>query len=519
MTIVLESPFLAHFHTNYVPDDSEVETIQNHIIPPARAEYLRLEALIRDLSIQHDNLKDYIDSHMALISPFRRMPHDVVQSIFLACLPTARNAVMAVYEAPLILGRICSAWRAVAYSTPMLWASLNVSLGFIQADERRVLALTEWLARSAACPLSLSITGYHPGDTPTLVNPVVDIILKVAERWRCITLCDLRDVGLRQIANTSAPALEVVSIRDEFQELPDFPILHGTHLNDISLYVYALPHSLGSAFSAADHLLHLSLISTSDGRSGMQGETILRLLRQHPRIVTLALHIGRDDGFQGEQPVLVPCLKKFKLMTSTMYDASGFNRLLELLIMPQLLCLEFPPTESAVSDTLLFTSIRRFPLIESLAIFLPSFTRQSLCATLRELPSLKSMIVNAFVGLGHPTPSTIDPEAFFRLLTADPDDTNSLLCPALTNLHIFNSHSLMDDTIRSFLDRRTEREGPFRSLKVFSCSAAPTTPLDLEPFRARGVQVSFFYPPIAPPVVIPVVSAWAGLNFHRDFPH
>ncbi|KAJ7634614.1 hypothetical protein FB45DRAFT_909361, partial [Roridomyces roridus] len=42
------------------------------------------------------------------------------------CLPTHRNCVMDASEAPLLLGRISSAWRALSLATPRLWASLHI---------------------------------------------------------------------------------------------------------------------------------------------------------------------------------------------------------------------------------------------------------------------------------------------------------------------------------------------------------------------------------------------------------
>ncbi|KAF8210556.1 hypothetical protein K438DRAFT_1570262, partial [Mycena galopus ATCC 62051] len=56
----------------------------------------------------------------ALISSIRRLPLQVIQEIFIACLPTHRNCVMSASEAPIQLGRICSSWRALAFSTPQL---------------------------------------------------------------------------------------------------------------------------------------------------------------------------------------------------------------------------------------------------------------------------------------------------------------------------------------------------------------------------------------------------------------
>ncbi|KAJ7140685.1 hypothetical protein C8R44DRAFT_537561, partial [Mycena epipterygia] len=84
-------------------------------------ELTRLESLISDLSAQRDQLKDYIDSHRALTSPARRVPLNIVQDIFLACLPTHRNSDMSPTEAPLLLCRICSGRRAITLSTPLLW--------------------------------------------------------------------------------------------------------------------------------------------------------------------------------------------------------------------------------------------------------------------------------------------------------------------------------------------------------------------------------------------------------------
>ncbi|KAJ6456394.1 hypothetical protein C8R45DRAFT_1034332 [Mycena sanguinolenta] len=36
----------------------------------------------------------------------------------MACMPTHRNCVMSAAEAPVILGRICSSWRAISIHRP-----------------------------------------------------------------------------------------------------------------------------------------------------------------------------------------------------------------------------------------------------------------------------------------------------------------------------------------------------------------------------------------------------------------
>ncbi|KAJ6594745.1 hypothetical protein B0H19DRAFT_894575, partial [Mycena capillaripes] len=92
-------------HLNYFPTDAEIWSIRAHLIPheAANSELARLESLIRELAVQCDRVKGYIASHTALISHARRLPQDVVEEIFLVCLPTHRNAVMNVAEPPLLL--------------------------------------------------------------------------------------------------------------------------------------------------------------------------------------------------------------------------------------------------------------------------------------------------------------------------------------------------------------------------------------------------------------------------------
>ncbi|KAJ6539640.1 hypothetical protein B0H19DRAFT_887800, partial [Mycena capillaripes] len=153
-----ESLFTNRLDTNYVPSDEEIDCIRTDLVSHVQ-ELARIDERIRELSAQRDRIQAYIDSHKALISYSRRLPVDIVREIFVACLPTDRNAVMSAQEAPLILCRICSAWRSIALSTPRLWASLHVPFEFILSNdsESRIQAVTQWLKLSAACPISLSV--------------------------------------------------------------------------------------------------------------------------------------------------------------------------------------------------------------------------------------------------------------------------------------------------------------------------------------------------------------------------
>ncbi|KAJ7229973.1 hypothetical protein GGX14DRAFT_327721, partial [Mycena pura] len=55
------------------------------------------------------------------LSPMPRMPLDMLQNIFMHCLPPRLNCVMSDAEAPLLLGRVC-----LSQSTRQLWFRLHI---------------------------------------------------------------------------------------------------------------------------------------------------------------------------------------------------------------------------------------------------------------------------------------------------------------------------------------------------------------------------------------------------------
>ncbi|KAJ6523496.1 hypothetical protein DFH09DRAFT_1420531 [Mycena vulgaris] len=106
------SPFTEKLHTNYVPSDLEIDEIRSLIEGPL-GELARLDtqiaeaqAFLDELRVKRQSLKAEIDSHTALAGHVRRLPQEILQEIFLACLPTQGDALPAVdaREAPPLLG-------------------------------------------------------------------------------------------------------------------------------------------------------------------------------------------------------------------------------------------------------------------------------------------------------------------------------------------------------------------------------------------------------------------------------
>ncbi|KAJ6594552.1 hypothetical protein B0H19DRAFT_917902, partial [Mycena capillaripes] len=202
------SPFASKLGTNYCPPDEELAQINNHLIEPRLRlnclddEITTLQNAIQKLAEERDTLVTYVEAHRALTSPLRRFPRDIIEEIFMACLPPNRNCVMSCKEAPVILGRICSSWRTISLSTPRLWATLHIAepplrvpygpplrLYKIKVAQRLEVAKA-WLARSGTCPLSISLetnsdtTETPPPNTDLFFNALVPF----ASRWQNVRL-------------------------------------------------------------------------------------------------------------------------------------------------------------------------------------------------------------------------------------------------------------------------------------------------------------------------------------------
>lgn len=241
----LHSPFASQLGTNYAPADSDIIEIRQLLTrPKARVdevdkEIKRITDLLESLQRQRQVDTTYISQHEAILSPIRRIPTEILQCIFLRCLPTKHNAVMSSLQAPVLLTHVCRDWREAALKMPRLWASLHIPIPnrpskpnafssyptptspqlaeeefqrHTQAvqrwetkmQERRQIVKT-WFTRAAGCKLSISITFYDgrriPGEAEVVSNTlksIMDIVVAYSPQWKRIEvvashphICDL----------------------------------------------------------------------------------------------------------------------------------------------------------------------------------------------------------------------------------------------------------------------------------------------------------------------------------------
>ncbi|KAJ3570717.1 hypothetical protein NP233_g4208 [Leucocoprinus birnbaumii] len=201
-------PYLSKslLRTSYIPSDCAVQAHKlleqgSCRLGSVETEISRLRALISKLSSEKQETIKFIDNHREMLSPFNKLPRDLVEEVFYHCLPVAYNAVINIHEAPLLLGRVCTQWRRVSYTCPRLWTTIHIvgsdpdSSTNSRQDKAKLETISCWLARSGVSPLHISFyynsppSGwYNASAIDREILPELNVIASHSRRWRAIDL-------------------------------------------------------------------------------------------------------------------------------------------------------------------------------------------------------------------------------------------------------------------------------------------------------------------------------------------
>ncbi|KAJ7140816.1 hypothetical protein C8R44DRAFT_761931, partial [Mycena epipterygia] len=339
----MSSPFASKLGTNYCPTDEEITEIQSLIVEPA------LRKAINKLAEERTSLGAYVESHKALISPVRRLPLDVIQEIFAACIPTHRICVMSAREAPVLLGRICSSWRAVSLSTPRIWARLHVVEPIRPGDSTstsRLETMKMWLGRSGECPLSISLLATSPRTSAashTPPNPFFQALIPFAPRWQHIHFTIPSELVLEpllHLAATDVPMLQSVAfypsqLLHRPLEWGRFGMLSASRISNFSIPPFSFsPIELPLQWNQ----LTVLSIAAPGWSIGTSSETILNTISKCPllRSCTLVVKDEATTAVWPDRPIVeCPFLHTLKLSCLGVV-ASSFSLLLPRLSLPEL---------------------------------------------------------------------------------------------------------------------------------------------------------------------------------------
>ncbi|KAF6753181.1 hypothetical protein DFP72DRAFT_1130639 [Ephemerocybe angulata] len=222
----IPTPFEEHLDTNYVPPGSEVPHIRI-LIQENKDALPQLEAQIQALEAVRTARLSFIHRHAALLSPIKRLPDDLLCTLFLAALghPSDSSMKMSNKHPAVVLTHVCARWRYLALDTPRLWSSLTIhppaplnyglfvgnswttddsnSLRSAQLENPRIEVALRWekeldsiirmvgiwLQRSKGCDLSIRLQASDPGPQAAMQLPttvlasLVDLLCNSSSRW------------------------------------------------------------------------------------------------------------------------------------------------------------------------------------------------------------------------------------------------------------------------------------------------------------------------------------------------
>ena len=540
----MESPFASKLGTPFVPSDEEaleIKKILDHHTPKLAwisSEIARVKALYEELENQYKELADDMDAHRRLLSLLRRdlLPADVLQEIFLSCLPTSHDSIITKEEAPTLLTQVCGGWRRIALNTPRLWASIHIPIPSINApiprapgDEllyemaldlrmtNRVTAIREWLSRSNDCPLSFTF-----GSDPTMVGPyrhcddIISLLLRQSTRWCRVSVSASKNYVAMFMAldGRQMPLLESITISETNLGGWGEPLSNADiHPSQLSLFETPNLRTLKVSYLTQDitslpvrwaTLSHLSLYSNL---GPLEVPQVFDLLKACTRLVSFQLitnspmyttsHINFD--LPTDRVVSLPFLEKLSLAYHTEVVYPDIFDSMEL---PALREIDYHwPHRSSVQPPLLSLLRKQGHTITTLATNIVVFSEENFRSCLQHCPHLKKLIIvevrfypMLYFGDENTTATGI---GLLESLSSS-SSSGEYLCPELEVLESSMTILSSDQDVLDFLARKQAGTFPtlskMKSLRlVFGREQEQPMAESVRPYVEEGLDLGLLY--------------------------
>ncbi|KAJ7665894.1 hypothetical protein DFH06DRAFT_1185329 [Mycena polygramma] len=432
---------------------------------------------------------------------------------------------MSASEAPVLLGRICSAWRDISLSTPRLWASLHVTEPALYSDyienalvEQKVAQRVEitktWLGRSGQYPLSLSLQCtleyVHRPDSALNTRRFIEALVPFASRWQHVDFTIPLSIVLTIMSHLEAdtPLLETIAFHPQFNhslaqpgEWGPFGILRGPRIRSLS--IPGRIFILGQLPLQWNQLTTLSIGESSWGADGLTSEAILHTLSYCPELRRCKLLVNDlNPGSMVLNPtfdhpvVELPFLRILKLHYDTVV-APAASFLFTRLSLPELHSFTLRgPANGQTADELnpaLIDFFARSDCLEILDLDCSLLSKSALLECLRGFPPTIKQLKLCTIPTGWGPVLSLDDDALVAL-TPNPD-IGAVACPALQHLSIQNISHITEAAILQFITARMMQS---RTLTRVDCQFERPVALDLvpslKPFLETGLEVSLRYP-------------------------
>ncbi|KAJ7253514.1 hypothetical protein C8J57DRAFT_625857 [Mycena rebaudengoi] len=491
-------------NTNAIPNDAECQQIHDFLVDPRKEaaqlaeQIVHMQKVLEDLARKRDDLTEFIDAHLALVSPARRLPDDVVREIFVASLPANRNCAISAKESPLLLCTICQPWRSLALSTPRIWASIHIVAPSSDKTERMINTVHAWLAWSGALPLSISLimsrSTFPPPDTSSLLTALIRYSL----RWKRIRFILPPDQlePLSSLSPEDVPILEEAIVdgfgedTDHITMSPRLAFLRATSLWSVSLNVEFISPSTTIRL---EFLRHLTFGNPGVINSHITSQSTLEILRRCALLETCAIQIYGDlDGPS------TPCRMEHLRNLRVGFAVGEPIRIFETLVLSNLRRLEY----SGPPELLLLPLLTSAQSIECLVLSSRGLTT-ALLAALQLTPMLEELGLTEDPVTPSADPATtwlVRDGQFLSLLTPHAESV-TVVCPRLKRITLMRFSTLSDAALLEFI---LARPGLLEIFVLFSREMQLDIAPSLQHLIAAGLTLSVQYQP--PPASMPPYS-------------
>ncbi|KAJ3548724.1 hypothetical protein NMY22_g1161 [Coprinellus aureogranulatus] len=461
------------------------------------------------------------------LPPILRIPVEILNEIFLLCLPNTRYPSLRFSEAPLLLTRVCRLWKAVALGCAQLWTKVHIvtnkydmRLRHTVRDspqqkaiaERQLAMLQLYVSGAKALPLRLSLKDKSTYK-PFCPSPVIAFVGSLFPRLQAIFWNSIHGPGFDEFIAShpaqSFPLLEEVRIQRS--------LLNNTSLLDAQFRYWRAPklcgveirNYVGRSLNLPlrwPHLTRLAFPGKAFWVRGFQG-TSCGVLGAHFSTVANSIHLlslrSLDVTYQGcigdlLRQLYIPQLTEVVLKG----DSDGC---LKMLIAHNSACLEH---------------------IESLTLRSSAYYPSAIVKYLERLPNLRTFILADSESHSYPssTPKaqrkefdqalllrmSPAPQSLGALPTSSSTQTLPCLCPLLERFefregdnYLMNRH-LNARTVVRFIGRKwkasKEHPGQVAALKHITLPTAnfPDTYFSamqiLKWWREKGLTMEIAHP-------------------------
>ena len=385
--------------TNRPPSELEARSIRQTIAEAksTRAhltnEISQLQATVDALNDEKNTVDQYINDHEARFAPARKILPEILSEIFRWCF--VDGVLKGAADAPLVLGQVCSYWRAVANATPSLWSSLQISC---YPKVKAEMADTA-LSRSGASPLDITFR-FHSASThwDERANSCLDAVLNHSRRWKSVYFI-LSSAGLQKLSSVKGmlPLLEKLDIPADYKSFNGVLDAFEVAPRLRSLRTTLLPNTLMVPLEQLEYL-DICLI-TQKG--------CIDWLMRCPNLVECRLHLNKDQSVALHSSFTAHLPRLTKLDLWAMEDC-GLQCLFDSLVTPMLSDLQIRHPKSVHWAQASFISLRRSAsTVRKLHLGYIPLTDVQIIECLRLLPSLMELIID-FRNGATPTDTTLE---------------------------------------------------------------------------------------------------------------